>query len=176
MADWIDRNFEGGIGKEVSALLNDFSQLTNVRKLENMDYDAFSQTAYGDEAVVRIHKYEELFTRGNAIYEALPEKEKDAFFQLVLMRIHAGYFTNLQFYYGDRSTLAYRQGKMQAAAYYTKKSMQFDDARRKMLLYYNKVMADGKWDGILNPEASRRRAPRRCPSVRRRFLSESVEC
>ncbi len=152
VADWIDRNFEGGIGKEVSALLNDFSQLTNVRKLENMDYDAFSQTAYGDEAVVRIHKYEELFTRGNAIYEALPEKEKDAFFQLVLMRIHAGYFTNLQFYYGDRSTLAYRQGKKQAAAYYTKKSMQFDDARRKMLLYYNKVMADGKWDGILNPE------------------------
>ena len=152
VADWIDRKFEGGIGKEVSALLNDFSQLTNVRKLENMDYDAFSQTAYGDEAVVRIHKYEELFTRGNAIYEALPEKEKDAFFQLVLMRIHAGYFTNLQFYYGDRSTLAYRQGKMQAAAYYTKKSMQFDDARRKMLLYYNKVMADGKWDGILNPE------------------------
>ena len=148
VADWIDRNFEGGIGKEVSALLNDFSQLTNVRKLENMDYDAFSQTAYGDEAVVRIHKYEELFTRGNAIYEALPEKEKDAFFQLVLMRIHAGYFTNLQFYYGDRSALAYRQGKMQAAAYYTKKSMQFDDARRKMLLYYNKVMGDG----ILNPE------------------------
>lgn len=41
VADWIDRNFEGGIGKEVSALLNDFSQLTNVRKLENMDYDAF---------------------------------------------------------------------------------------------------------------------------------------
>lgn len=152
VADWIDRNFEGGIGKEVSALLNDFSQLTNVRKLENMDYDAFSQTAYGDEAVVRIHKYEELFFRGNAIYEGLPEKEKDAFFQLVLMRIHAGYFTNLQFYYGDRSTLMYRQGKMQAAAYYTKKSRQFDDARRKMLRYYNKELANGKWDGILDPE------------------------
>ena len=98
VADWIDRNFEVGIGKEVSALLNDFSQLTNVRKLENMDYDAFSQTAYGDEAVVRIHKYEELFTRGNAIYEALPEKEKDAFFQLVLMRIHAGYLSLIHIY------------------------------------------------------------------------------
>ena len=41
VADWIDRNFEGGIGKEVSALLNDFPSLPMLRKLENMDYDAF---------------------------------------------------------------------------------------------------------------------------------------
>lgn len=41
VADWIDRMFTGKIGRQVSGLLNDFSQLTNVRKLENMDYDAF---------------------------------------------------------------------------------------------------------------------------------------
>ena len=86
-ADWIDRNFSGGHGRETAALLNDFSQLTNVIKLENMDYDAFSQIAYGDEAAVRIHKYEELFRKGNAIYGQLPEAEKDAFFQLVGKRL-----------------------------------------------------------------------------------------
>lgn len=150
--DWINRTFTGNIGKETAELLNDFSQLTNVRKLENMDYDAFSQTAYGDEAVVRIHAYEELFRRGNVLYEGLPEEEKDAFFQMVLMRIHAAYFTNLQYYYGDRSTLMHDRGNMQAAAFYTKKAFELDDARRKMLLYYNKIMADGKWDGIVNPE------------------------
>ena len=96
--DWINRTFTGNIGKETAELLNDFSQLTNVRKLENMDYDAFSQTAYGDEAVVRIHDYENLFRRGNSLYEGLPEEEKDAFFQMVLMRIHAAYFTNQQYY------------------------------------------------------------------------------
>lgn len=152
-ADWIDRNFSGGIGKQTAALLNDFSQLTNVRKLENMDADAFSQTAYGDEAVIRIHKYEALFEKGNALYEGLPREEKDAFFQLVLMRIHAGYFTNLAYYYGDRSTLCFEQGKMQAAALYTECSRKAEEARRKMLVYYNKGMAGGKWDGILNPES-----------------------
>ena len=84
--DWIDRNFSGGCGRETAKLLNDFSQLTNVRKLEMMDYDAFSQTAYGDEAVVRIHAYERLFEQGNRIYGGLPEEEKAAFFQLVLDR------------------------------------------------------------------------------------------
>jgi len=150
--DWIDRTFTGGIGKQVSDLLNDFSQLTNVRKVENMDYDAFSQTAYGDEAVVRIHRYEELFAKGNELYGKLPEEEKDAFFQLVLMRIHAAYFTNLSYYYGDRSTLTDGRGNMQAAAFYTEKSREAEDARRRLLHYYNHVMRGGKWNGILNPE------------------------
>ena len=150
--DWINRTFTDNIGAQTAKLLNDFSQITNVRKVENMDYDAFSQTSYGDEAVVRIHAYEELFKRGNALYAGLPEAEKDAFFQMVLMRIHAAYFTNLQYYYGDRSTLMYKRGNMQAAAFYTKKALEFDDARRKMLAYYNTIMANGKWNGMVNPE------------------------
>lgn len=158
---WINCAFTGGstegdpahdLGKETARLLNDFSQLTNVRKLENMDYDAFSQTAYGDEAAMRIHRYEELFSQGNQLYERLPEDERAAFFQLVLMRVHAAYFTNLAFYYGDRSTLMYDRGNMQAARLYTEKSREAEDARRKLLYYYNYVLCGGKWKGILNPE------------------------
>lgn len=150
--NWIDSTFTGGIGKQVSMLLNEFSQLTNVRKVENMDYDAFSQTAYGDEAALRIHRYEELFAQGNALYEALQEEERDAFFELVLMRIHAAYFTNLAYYYGDRSTLMYGRGNLQGARLYTEKSREAEDARRRLLYYYNHVMCGGKWRGILNPE------------------------
>lgn len=150
--EWIDHTFTGKIGRRVSRLLGDFSQLTNVRKIENMDYDAFSQTAYGDEAAVRIHRYEELFSQGNLLYEALPIEERDAFFQMVLMRIHAAYFTNLAYYCGDRSTLMYTRGNMQAAAFYTEKSREAEDARRRLLHYYNHVICGGKWNGILNPE------------------------
>ncbi len=150
--DWFNRTFSGGIGQETAGLLHDFAQLTNVRKPENMEADVFSQTAYGDEAAVRIHRYESLFEKGNALYAGLPAEEKAAFYQLALMRIHAGYFTNLAYYYGDRSTLMYERGNMQAAALYTEKSRQFEDARRQMILYYNTVMSDGKWKGIVNPE------------------------
>ncbi len=151
-ARWIDKNFSGGIGGETARLLNGFSQLTNVRKLEMMDYDAFSQQAYGDEAVSRIHRYEELFSRGNALYRKLPLEERDAFFQLVLMRIHAGYFTNLAWYYGDRSTYAWEAGLPWAADRYAALARRLEDVRRRMLLYYNKRMGGGKWDGILDPE------------------------
>lgn len=151
-ADWIDRMFDGKIGRKTAALLHDFAQVTNVHKVENMEQDAFSQTAYGDEAAMRIRRYEEMMAEGNALYEKLPAKEKDAFFQLVLMRIHAAYFTNLAYYYGDRSTLMYERGNMQAAACYTGKSREAEDARRRLLHYYNHVMCGGKWNGILNPE------------------------
>lgn len=151
-ADWADKTFSGEIGWEVSELLHDFAQWTNVRKVEHMENGVFSQTAYGDEAAVRLHKYEALFERGNRLYDSLPKEEKSAFYQLVLMRIHAAYFTNLAYYYADRSTLMYGRGNMQAAALYTEKSRIYEDARRKMILYYNTVMSDGKWNGILNPE------------------------
>lgn len=151
-ADWIDRNFSGGIGMETAKLLNDFSQLTNMRKVEMMDTDAFSQTAYGDEAVARIHAYEEMFAKGNALYASLPGGERDAFFQMVLMRIHAAYFTNLAWYYGDRSTLMYDRGNMQAAAEYAGKTREYEDARRRLVIYYNTKLSGGKWKGILNPE------------------------
>ena len=150
--EWIDHTFSGNIGRQVSVLLNDFSQITNVRKVENMDYDVFSQTAYGDEAGMRIRRYEELFIQGNALYEKLPEEEKDSFFQLVLMRIHGAYFTNLSYYYGDRSTLMYERGCSQAAALYTKKCREAEDARRRLIYYYNHVLSGGKWNGMLDPE------------------------
>ena len=83
--------------------------------------DAFSQTAYGDEAAGRIHRYEEMFQKVNHIWKALPRQEQDAFFQMIAMKFHAAYFTNLMYYYADRSVLCMEQGKDAAAA----KSMAF---------------------------------------------------
>ena len=149
---WINETFSGNHGEKMAEVLNDFSQLTNVRKIELMDSDVFSQTAYGDEAAVRINRYRELVRRADGIYEALPKEEKDAFFQLCLMKIHAAYYTNCMYYYADRSNLCTKQGKNQAAYVYTKLCHKYDDRRRQMLEYYNNVMAGGKWSGILTPE------------------------
>ena len=46
----------------------------------------------------------------------------------------------------------YDRGNMQAAAFYTEKSRETEDARRQLIHYYNKVICGGKWNGILDPE------------------------
>ncbi len=152
LAKWINETFSGNHGDKMAEILNDFAQLTNVRKIELMDSDVFSQTAYGDEATVRINRYRELVRQADDIYEALPAEEKDAFFQLCLMKIHAAYYTNCMYYYADRSNLCTKLGRCQAAYTYTKLCRGYDDRRRQLLEYYNNVMAGGKWSGILTPE------------------------
>lgn len=101
---------------------------------------------------MRLHRYETFFRVGNRIRNSLPEEERDAFFQLVLMRFHAAYYTNAMFYYADRSHLCLTQGKASAAATYARLSQDFDHARRSMFTYYNQVMSGGRWDGMLTPE------------------------
>lgn len=152
VSDWIDRNFTGKIGEKMGPLLNRFSQIANVRKLEMMEDDVFSQTAYGDEGVMRLHKLQEILDQADVVYEGLLEEEKDAFFQLVLLRIHALYLTMGQYYFSDRSTLCHKQGKQQAADLYVKETRAYEDARRKLLLYYNERISGGKWKGIVTPE------------------------
>ena len=57
LENWINQTFSGNYGKELAPLLVKFDQLTNVRKLEHMDSDVFSQVSYGDEGAGRLHEY-----------------------------------------------------------------------------------------------------------------------
>ncbi len=152
LSDFIDRNFTGGHGREVAEIINELLPLANMRKIENMDNDIFSQTAYGDEAAVRVNKLKALFDRTNKIYESIADEEKAAFFQMVMLRVHAQYYTACQYYFADRSTLCVAQGKMQAAKLYTEYSKEYDDARRKLLYYYDNILSEGKWRGMVTPE------------------------
>ncbi|MDF2871668.1 MAG: hypothetical protein K0R05_3243 [Anaerocolumna sp.] len=151
--EWINRNFSGNHGAEAAELYTTFAQVTNVRKIEHMKSGIFSQTGYGDEAGRRLQKLEDIFRRGNAILNSLPEEERIGFFQLFLMKIHASYYTNHEYYYGDRSALSFERGNMQAADSYTALSARMTELKRQMLYFYDKKMSEGKWEGILTPES-----------------------
>ncbi|MGP4039178.1 glycosyl hydrolase 115 family protein [Gracilibacillus sp. D59] len=150
---WINRNFSGNHGRKAADLYNRFTQITNVCKVEHLSGDKFSQTIYGDEAGERVNKLKEIYDEANNIYFQLPQFERESFFQLFLMKIHASYYANAEFYFADRSNLSYEQGKMRSADTYLAKSSKMMDYRRSMLHYYNKIMSGGKWDRILTPES-----------------------
>ncbi|WP_277212580.1 glycosyl hydrolase 115 family protein [Isoptericola croceus] len=150
--DWVDRSFSGGIGERVGPIIEEFAQVTDVRKIEHLSGQAFSQTAFGDEAARRLDRLRQLAEEVSTVWAGLPDRERDAFFQLVALRVHASYLTNAQFVHADRSALAYAQGKMAAADHHLALSRRFDGYKRAMLRSYNAVMSGGKWDGIMTPE------------------------
>ncbi|MCR4903718.1 MAG: glycosyl hydrolase 115 family protein [Butyrivibrio sp.] len=149
---WLDRTFNAHFGDVLAPCLIEFDQLTNTRKLEHMDIDIFAQDAYGDEAADRIHRYENIIRTANSIYEKLDEEYKDAFFQMIMLKLHAAYYTNAMYYYADRSNMCMKYNKASAAGFYTQKSLEYDHARRALLHFYNHVMSNGKWNGIVTPE------------------------
>ena len=152
LADWVDRNFSGGHGPRVAEILQDFAQLNDVRKVEQLASRVFSQTAYGDEGARRLAHLRRLYDDVNDVMTTLPEAERDAFMQLVAFKVHAAYLTNAQFYFADRSTLAHEQGKLPAADHWLAVSRRFDALRRALIAHYNTVMADGRWESIMTPD------------------------
>lgn len=153
VAAWFNEQFLGKFGEECARSYEGYTQITNVCKVEHLTRDVFSQTAYGDEAGRRVNRLQALYTRVCRVHDALPEAERDAFFELLGMKVSASYFINAAFYYADRSRLCYRQGKMPCADEYARLSRLLMGCKRQLLHFYNETMANGKWKGILTPEA-----------------------
>lgn len=150
---WINNNFTGGFGKKAAEIYESFTQIVNVRKVEHMKSNVFSQTAYGNEAARRMEKLKNLFEETVKIQEKLKNAEQEAFFQIFAMKIYAAYFINASFYFADRSMLMYKLGYSKAAEENVQLSRQMDENKRKLIFYYNKIMCGGKWDKILTPES-----------------------
>ncbi len=174
-AQWFDSCFSGGYGGELADLYEEYTHLTNARKIEHMQPMVFTQAGCGDEAGARLCRLEKVFARANEIYACLPDSEKDAFFQMFLFKVHSSYYVNHAFYYADRSVLSYDRGNDRAADLYTEYSRRMTRYLQKMLRYYNVRMQSGKWEGILTPDSFP--PPGIClypacrPSIRRRELA-----
>lgn len=173
-AQWFDSYFSGGYGGELADLYEEYTHLTNARKIEHMQPMVLWQAGYGDEAGARLYRLEKVFARANEIYRCLPDPEKNAFFQMFLFKVHSSYYVNHAFYYADRSVLSYERGNDMAADLYTNASRKMTRYLKKMLRYYNVGMLNGKWEGILTPDSFP--PPGIClyptcrPSIRRRNL------
>lgn len=152
VADWADRTFSNGIGKRVARILERYYEINGQRKFEHLTAGAFPQTGYGDEASRRLAALEQLFEEATALLDVVPDIERDAFLQLVLLKVNMAYFVFAEFVYADRSVLANKQGRAVAADAHLARSRQFEAARRAFVHHYNSAMSGGKWRDMYTPE------------------------
>lgn len=156
LENWLNKTFSGNHGRKLAKLLTQFDQVVNMRKIEWMDNGAFYQSEKTDEAFGRVCFLRKVFESVNEVYAALPKEEQDAFFQMILLRVHAAYYTNAMYYYADRSVILTHMSENEDACKLAdeclKLSEAFDRARQELIYYYNHVMSNGKWYGIVTPE------------------------
>lgn len=146
------REFGEDLGAEIADVLSEYFLLTEEMKPEHM---AGTRVEEADKAhwnsihpllgdwtkkkiAERVGAYQEISDRVEALYTQMPSDRRDAFFQLVKYPVQAAAQMNFKFLCPERCLEAF-------------------DSIQTLTYIYNKVCANGKWDGIMDA------APRKLP-------------
>ncbi|WP_078492185.1 glycosyl hydrolase 115 family protein [Streptomyces yerevanensis] len=173
LVEWAGRQFGRRHGREIAAIRTEYYRLAAERRPEFIDRGIFSTVQHGDEAGRRTAAYESLLERTRALGAKLPDAYRDAFYELVEYPVHGAYLMNLKFYWADRNALAVRQGRGAGTNRFADLAEAAHAEEQAITKRYNTEIADGKWDGIVNPYPSQiPKAPGR-PTVSRVAAQET---
>ncbi len=145
------REFGAEYASDMVEIYKQYTLLTNARKLEQMSVDLFS-AAYNDEAERRAAQYRSLYELAERVNAALPERQRDCFYETVLFEVRCAYYTNLEFYYAHKGNVAYAQGRNATAYNCYNMSKEFNQKRKDEISYYNRILSQGKWNKLMDPE------------------------
>ncbi|MFJ8533898.1 glycosyl hydrolase 115 family protein [Streptomyces sp. NPDC093591] len=167
LAEWAGRQFGRRYGREIATIRTEYYRLAAERRPEFIDRGVFSVIHHGDEAGRRMAAYERLLARVRAVGAKVPERYRDAFFELVEYPVHGAYLMNLKYYWADRNALAVRQGRGAGTNRFADLAEAAHAEEAALTKRYNTEVAGGKWDGIVNPYPSQiPKAPGRPPVTR----------
>ncbi|HKL20609.1 MAG TPA: hypothetical protein VJ904_02310, partial [Tichowtungia sp.] len=160
---WAERTFGKEVAAEMASIQNDYYRLAAAGKPEHVDKVAYSLSEetlshYANRSKVpkpphepdqirtvafstdpvkkRLAAYQDLARRAEALKERIPERLQDAYFQLILYPVCGAARMNEKHLYarmgdGKRATDAYEE-------------------IQRLTEIYNKQMAGGKWDGMMD--------------------------
>ncbi|HHW46005.1 MAG TPA: hypothetical protein GXX17_03725 [Clostridiales bacterium] len=146
----------------VAEILDTYYAVSSTKRPEFQGKDQgpeYSIIHYGDEAQLQINRMKDACDKSDRIYNKLPDQYKDAYFQLVHYMVRASRFTLEKHIYQQKNQLYLTQGRFASVNAYADASV---NAHRQILAdlkYYNKVLSDGKWDGIMDPYNGTRSFP-----------------
>ncbi|MFA7485914.1 MAG: glycosyl hydrolase family 8, partial [Phycisphaerae bacterium] len=145
---WAKREFGEKHAAEIAEMMTLYTKYTARRKPELLDPTIYSLIHYREADRVSA-EYKELTARAEKIYNSLPENYKDAFFQLLLYPIKAtAQVTDL--YIAVAKNRLYARQRRASANDYAAQAHALFKSDADLTNYYNTVMADGKWNHMMD--------------------------
>ena len=157
LLDWASREFGVEYAARIADIMEKHYELAYARRPENMvmyngrqkrlSWEWFSLINYNDEVQKRIDAYDILIKKTEKIYEILPEKMKDSFFQMVVYNVKGAGLQNKKVLYAQKS-FTYGQQKRASAARYAALAQQAENDIHQMIHHYNReqITVGDKWD------------------------------
>ncbi|MCC8168894.1 MAG: glycosyl hydrolase 115 family protein [Oscillospiraceae bacterium] len=155
-----DFNMDDETAAEYADIMDAYYELANSKRPEffrttDETYGlALSSTAYGDEAERYLNKYEDICSRAEALYDALDEDKRAAFFELALYPIRSAKNMAMNYIQTARAELYAEQGRGAAAYEYAAEASAAVDEITSDIEYYNSML-DGKWNKMANMNPSK---------------------
>ena len=150
---WAARTFGEDCAEAISEIKREYYRLAASAKPEHVHMVYFTD----EETEQRILSYENLLRKVDDCGARIPERLQDAFFQLVEYPVKAAYCQNVKILRAAQSVAQERDGQEDRARAYAEESRKAYAEIQRLTDIYNKTIAGGKWDGMMNC------APRRRP-------------
>jgi hypothetical protein len=145
---WAEQQFGSTYAKDIAEILTKYTKYNARRKPELLSPTTYSLTDYREAETV-VADYNNLAKEAQRISDALPQEYKDAFYQLVLYPVLACSNLNDLYVTVGKNWLYAKQGRA-ATDSLARTATEFFKKDSLLSYYYNKVMAHGKWDHMMD--------------------------
>lgn len=145
---WAAQQFGSSHAAEIADILTLYTKYNGRRKPEQLDQNTYSLINYREFERV-VDDYSQLEVKAKQLYAVIPQQYKDAYYQLVLHPVEACANLNKLYFNAAKNKLYAMQGRAATnlMADNVKELFKRDSA---ISYYYNKVMANGKWDHMMD--------------------------
>ncbi|WP_288739626.1 glycosyl hydrolase 115 family protein [uncultured Coprobacter sp.] len=176
LARWLRREFGKDASSALLPVMEEYFRLASIRRpefmgwnrveeyalskrrggitpVENTDFNPF---VFGDEIQQRIDDYTAIADKVMEYASRIVVGRKDAYFEMIQYPVCAAAAMNRKMLYAQKARFFATRG-MSVADEYASKSRDAYNEIAALTMYYNKIVGDGKWDGIMDM------MPRRLP-------------
>jgi hypothetical protein len=145
---WVQREFGPKCAADIADIIIKYTKYNGRRKPELVDPDTYSLVNYREADMVSAD-FAAISAKAEKIYNELPAQYKDAFYQLVLYPTKAcAQLTDL--YIAAAKNKLYAAQKRASTNDMAERVKALFKADAEMSQYYNKTMAGGKWNHIMD--------------------------
>lgn len=143
---WSDETFGEGFADEIYEIKKEYYRIASSGKPEHIPNTEYPVS----EMERRLDSYDKLVKRTQALESKIPVELKNAFFQLITYQIEAPAAMDMKVL-GSRLSFEYaNQGRKEEAIKMATESQNAYQRIVELTRIYNKDIANGKWDGIMD--------------------------
>lgn len=145
---WAQEQFGEEYAEDIAAFISKYTKYNSRRKPELLSPDTYSLINFREFETV-VSDYNKLAEKAETIYEKIPAEYKDAYYQLVLYPVKSCANLNELYLTVAQNRLYAKQGRVLTNEL-AEKAKQLFTKDAELANYYNKVMASGKWNHMMD--------------------------